>query len=102
MCVEYAAIIADIDSGACSDYLFEALAHPDPESIGDRLPQNCFFDHFMLDEECDDMAEAIGWGLFFKNGWSKDNSVSWIGPVSELDKFREMQAKRLALFKRSC
>ncbi len=74
---KYVAIIASMDEVESVEELKDMLRE------GQR-PENSSVFRFELETDTPELASLAGRGYFFENGWCMDDTVSWIGPESEV------------------
>ena len=77
---EYIAIIADAYE---SD--IESSAELVQLHKNDALPENSSVFRFTLDTDTPELPALVAQGYFFENDWSADGTVSYVGPVSEVE-----------------
>ena len=51
----------------------------------DNMPEDSSVFRFELESGADDVAYLVAQGYFFMNDWSADGTVSYVGPVSEVE-----------------
>ncbi len=79
--MEYIAIIADAQEHDIDNYEELVQLYKD-----DALPDNSSVFRFELEGEAvNPLALLVGRGFFFENDWSADGTVSYVGPVSEVE-----------------
>ena len=77
---EYIAIIADAQEHDIESSEELIQLHKD-----DALPENSSVFRFELESGADDVAYLVAQGYFFENDWCADGTVSYVGPVSEVE-----------------
>ena len=77
--MEYIAIIADAQEHDIESSEELVQLHKD-----DALPENSSVFRFELESGDYDVAYLVAQGYFFSLGWSLDDTVSYVGPVSEV------------------
>jgi len=78
--MEYIAIIADTQENDIESSEELVQLHKD-----DALPDNSSVFRFTLDTETPELPILVARGYFFENDWSADGTVSYVGPVSEVE-----------------
>ena len=74
---QFVAIIASVEDAESSEALRDMLKDGfRPEASG--------FYQYSLETDTPELVTLVGRGYFFENGWSLDDTVSWIGPASEV------------------
>ena len=77
---EYIAIIADAQEHDIESSEELVQLHKD-----DALPDNSSVFRFTLDTDTPELPILVAHGYFFENDWSADGTVSYVGPVSEVE-----------------
>ena len=77
---EYIAIIAE-----AMDQEIESSEELVQMYRDDNMPEDSSVFRFELESGADDVAYLVAQGYFFENDWSADGTVSYVGPVSEVE-----------------
>ena len=77
---EYIAIIAE-----AMDQEIESSEELVQMFRDDNMPEDSSVFRFELESGADDVAYLVAQGYFFMNDWSADGTVSYVGPVSEVE-----------------
>ena len=77
---EYIAIIAE-----AMDQEIESSEELVQLHKNDALPENSSVFRFTLDTDTPELPALVAQGYFFENDWSADGTVSYVGPVSEVE-----------------
>ncbi len=77
---EYIAIIAE-----AMDQEIESSEELVQMYRDDNMPEDSSVFRFELESGADDVAYLVAQGYFFMNDWSADGTVSYVGPVSEVE-----------------
>ena len=77
---EYIAIIAE-----AMDQEIESSEELVQMYRDDNMPEDSSVFRFELESGADDVAYLVARGYFFENDWSADGTVSYVGPVSEVE-----------------
>ena len=77
---EYIAIIAE-----AMDQEIESSEELVQMFRDDNMPEDSSVFRFELESGADDVAYLVAQGYFFENDWSADGTVSYVGPVSEVE-----------------
>ena len=77
---EYIAIIAE-----AMDQEIESSEELVQMYRDDNMPEDSSVFRFELESGADDVAYLVAQGYFFMNDWSADVTVSYVGPVSEVE-----------------
>ena len=78
--MEYIAIIAE-----AMDQEIESSEDLVQMHKNDALPENSSVFRFTLDTDTPELPALVAQGYFFENDWSADGTVSYVGPVSEVE-----------------
>ena len=78
--MEYIAIIAE-----AMDQEIESSEELVQMYRDDNMPEDSSVFRFELESGADDVAYLVAQGYFFMNDWSADGTVSYVGPVSEVE-----------------
>ena len=77
---EYIAIIAE-----AMDQEIESSEELVQMYRDDNMPEDSSVFRFTLDTDTPELPALVAQGYFFENDWSADGTVSYVGPVSEVE-----------------
>lgn len=78
--MEYIAIIAD-----AQEHDIESSEELVQLHKNGALPENSSVFRFTLDTDTPELPILVAHGYFFENDWSADGTVSYVGPVNEVE-----------------